>query len=352
MIDWSKSVANDYEYDIIDPHDLDSVVSVIDGVKPGGKLTEGWRTDYRQSARLDLDGAEVPLDSMVRVWHIAAQGGETVRTPLATLIPKPMDATYELGRKHGSVDLYSSMYRMGMDRAASDIGVASGTDAVGWFTALVEGAGGVAYVAPGMSGAFGSSHVWECGDSRLSELHRCAKCCGGRVDVDGWGRIVLEPYQAPRSMTPQGILPATMIEPGVKVDPGDLCNRVICSYESGDVRYFSHADLSVAHPWSWQRLGYVASKTISAPTMEEGADVQAALDQAASDAIAEVAASTATWSATSLYSPDYRPGTAWHVAYSDSPGSDLEADCFVSQREITLDAAMETQLTLEVIANG
>lgn len=352
MIDWAASVENRYEYDLVDSRDLDTVVGTLDGVVPGGKLTEGWRTDYRQSATITLDGCEVPLWCAVRIWHVASQDGTEERTALATLMPKPGQSTYKLGRATGSVDLYSSMWRMGSDLAFADYGVAAGTDAIQWFRDLVEAAGGTAYVPDALTIAphtFGSSHIWECGDSRLTELNRCAECCGARVTVDGWGRVALEPYQSPSVIAASGVLSSEMLEPGVGIDPGDMCNRAVCSVEQDDTRYFAHADIPAAHPWSKERIGYVVAETVNAPTVEQGGDAQAAADKAVADKMADIAAASTTYSVTGLYSPALTPGRVVALDYRDAPGDGVQARCFISQREVTLDEKMETQYTLEAV---
>ena len=58
-----------FEYELVDPFDLDLSLGFIDGVT-GGRITESYRGDYRSTAFIDIDGELPPIRPLVRIWHV------------------------------------------------------------------------------------------------------------------------------------------------------------------------------------------------------------------------------------------------------------------------------------------
>ena len=99
------------------------------------------------------------------------------------------------------------------------------------------------------------------------------------------------------------------------------------------------------------RFSRPTKQTASVPTIEEGANVQSILDKLVAQRLSELSDVRRTYSAEMLYRPDVRVGTVGSVMYSDSEdGATVgPVTCFVSEREVTLDPAMRTRLTLEEV---
>lgn len=357
MIDWTASgIRNSFRYELVDTRDLDTVLGTLD-VEPGGKLTEGWRTDCRQSASITVLGNGIPFGYAVRIWHDAELDGETATEELCTLMPKNNNGTYVNGVRRCTQDVYGSMYRLSTDRICYDSGVPAGTDVLSRFKEVVTVAGGSPIVADGLwsrNHVSSRDRVWECGDSVLTECNDLASTVDGRIDVDPHGHVIMVPYVNPSQMEVSYAIPtgaASLVVPGVGDSDDDVVNRVYAVYESQDTKYYSHADVPAGHRFSWERIGYRVAEAANVPSIEEGDDVQAKLDSAVSERITNLINSGKTLSVTMLYDPNVKPGRVVSFSYSDSDGEGISySRCFVSQREITLDGSMSMQVTLEVQA--
>lgn len=367
-MDWHASgIRNTFEYELIDPFDLDFSLGFLDGVT-GCKITETYRGEYRSSASLSLDGAELPIGALVRVWHKAKLGDETVRQELGTFMQElDPDMSYSYGRKHGTVNLQSTLMRLGTDKRAGDLAVPKSKAIVGHFEGIVADSGGTPYVYPFFSETrtFSKGHVWECSASALSEANRCADAIGGDIMPDAHGRVCLVPYQLPslRSVSyefPSGGKSPVLV--GLKCSNPEVVNRVVVSYKHDDVTYFSERRVDVTHPWHWRKIGRHATKEYSESSLDEllgyelgegeeptAAQIQKALDAKADSRLAENTQTFATWSASVLYAP-VSCGEVVTLPYNDSPGSEgLFIKGMLTQREITCDASMLMQITIEEV---
>lgn len=367
-MDWHASgIRNTFEYELIDPFDLDFSLGFIDGVT-GCKITETYRGDYRSSASITLDGAELPTGALVRVWHTAELDGETVRQELGTFMQElDPDMAYSYGRKSGAVSLQSTLMRLGTDKRGGDVAVSKSKKIIGHFKTIVEDAGGTPYAYPFFSEAktFSKAHVWECSESVLSEAQKCADAIGGYIVPDSHGRVCLVPYQLPslRSVSyefPSGDSSPVLV--GLKCSNSEVVNRVVVSYKHDDVTYYSEKRVDVTHPWHWRKIGRHATKEYSESSLDEllgyelgedeeptAAQIQKALDSKADSRLAENTQTYATWSASVLYAP-VSCGEVVTLPYNDSPDSEgLFIKGVLTQREITCDASMLMQITIEEV---
>lgn len=363
-MDWTSSgIANTFAYELVDSANLDSHVGWLDGVT-GGTLTKSYRADYRSSATLDVDDAsQLPEHCAVRIWHTATLGGESVTNELATLFPEPMGGTLSRGRVSGSVNLYGPVKALagdifGGDGGGGARGIAAGTNIKSYFEYRVKAAFRTPRVmAFAASSTFPSYHVWEPGTSALTELHAAADACGGYIEDDSHGRVVLAPYILPAKRAESFIMPsgaASLTLVGVDIDSPEIVNKVVCAHEVQDngVSYFitRSATVDASHPWHPARIGRWCGVSESPPSIPDGADIGAVLQAYAVQRLRELTDTRRTFSAKALYNPAVDVGRVGRFMYSDSAdGEALDVRCFVSQMEITLDAAMTCSLTLEEV---
>lgn len=360
-MDWSASgIRNTFEYELIDPFDLSFSLGYLDGVT-GCTITESYRGEYRASACLELDGAELPINALVRVWHIAELDGEIYRHVLGTFMQElNPDMDYAYGRRYGSVPLQSTLLRLGTDRRAGDMAVPKSTAVVPYFERIVSNAGGTSYTSPAFdrSKTFSKGRVWACSESVLSECHRCADAVGGRVETDEMGRVSLVPYQIPSSRAVSHEFQSGDASPvlvGVKTANAEVVNKVVVSYKHDDETYYAVSQVDASHPWHWRKIGRHVAAEYTENSLDLGENptaeqIKAALQAMADSRLAALSKALRTWGATLLYAP-VSCGEVITLPYNDSPDSDgLMIKGMVTQREIECDATMLMSLTIEEVA--
>lgn len=348
-MDWLASgIRNRFEYELVDVFNLDEHRGWLDCVT-GGKITEDIDAECFSSASLDVDGAELDPYSMVRVWHVAESDDETCRRELGTFMLDSGDLSVSSRRMYGSVSLLSPLAKLNGDLRRGDRGVGAGTGIVEHFESIVSASGGTPWVHPQASAAgFPDSHVWEAGESVLKECSRCAQALGMKLGVDAHGRVTLDLSQTARKREATFDLTlgeATCLSSEISVESPDICNRVVASYERDDVRYFASAEVDASHPWHRNRIGRWAVEELSTSSIEEGDDVQSVLDRLVRERLSEASDTRRTFTGSMPYRPISVGETGYLPIVTDS-GTD-RAFVQLTQREMTLDAAMETSITLK-----
>lgn len=353
-MDWSSSgIRNSFEFEAIDPIDLDTSYGPIDGIV-GGTITESYSSDYRSSCSLDCDGADIPLGCLIRIWHIAELDGEIVREELGTFMQDSESGTQIYGRYEGTLDMYSTMLRLGTDIRAGNRSVAKGTNVVSWFGSIVRGSFGTPHVLDvDPDKTFARAHTWESSQSVLSECHACADALDGYIRPDGHGRTVLEPYVNPRDRAVSFSIDETMTLPGVEIARPPIVNRVVMTYDwtpsSGDtVRLHASASVDPSHPWHCSKIGRWATEDFVADELNVAenaskATVQGAMDKKVAQRLREASQTTLTYSARTLYMPI----AAGQVGIFEYEG--ISARVLLSEREIQLTPAMLMSLTLQEV---
>lgn len=346
-MDWTATgISNSFEFELLDA--ALNHVGWLDGVT-GGTITQTYRGDYRCTASLDTDGTVPPANRYVRIWNVASLGGEIVRTCLATLMPDLPGGEYRLGRWTRSIDLYSAMKKLDTTHLATDYGLAKNTAVAAKWQQLVKSNGAVPVVSSGVSttAKTASARVYEYSTPVLSILHELAGMASGYIEVDALGRICLVPYVLPSRRGASWALESgsdSIMLVGVGLEAPEPVNRVTARYESGGKVYYAKADVAASHPWSNARINRIVAEEITDPVGSGTGWLQKLVDR-------ELAARTSAkslYEVTTLFHPAIQPGTVGTVSYWDSPDDGgLAFKAFCSQREITLDAAMTTTLTLE-----
>ena len=372
--DWTQSgIKNTFRFEAVDSKDPAIHICDLEGVT-GGKLTQSYRGDYRSSASLDLDGTEIPNHCAIRIHHTASAGNQQpVENILATLVPQPPSRTLTRGRITGTVELYSAMKSLDGDlvTANSIIPVQAKNQSTGkyepviaWkkFKSIVNNSGQPARIDSGIQSAnvtMKSAWTWEHGKSALTAAQKMADICSGYIEIDNEGYVCLIPYENPSNRTTGGTISTginSLILLGVTLSQGDICNKVLCSYEksSGDTKktYSKQAVLDPTHPWSFQNIGRWCAEEIQAPstidddTVEE--DINKLLEKEVKKSLNSKASYKRTFGVNMLYTPSVDVGNAMRLHYQDSAnGEVIDANVFISQRDITLDASMQMELTCE-----
>lgn len=354
-MDWTASdAANSFEYELVDPFELDTSWGWLDGAT-GGRITESYRGDYRSTAVVEIDGEQPPSAALVRVWHVASSDGEELREEMGTFSQGAPSLTYRSGRMVGSVPLYSAMWRLAQDVRPSAASYPAGTPVAAHFEQIVTEAGCTPWLHPSIDAdaGFPSGHTWAGGESVLTECHACADALGGMVGVDAHGRVTIEPYQLPSARADSfSIDPSSALveRSGVAVTAADWANCAVVTAEVGEEEYVGVAKVDESHPLHMRRTGYWKTDYLSMSDPPEDG-VQEAVDAKAASRLAQLANASAVYSADMLYLP-VRCGEVGTFWYSDSPDGDgLLVRGLLTQREIDLDAAMRMRATFEEVAS-
>ncbi len=359
--DWSASgIKNEFSFECVDTRSPNVHICWLDGIT-GGKITQTYRGDYRVSATLDFDGTEIPKHCAIRIWHKASLNGEVETEELATLIPQSTSNNLSRGRITGSLDLYSAMRFLDNDLLPSNMTFNKGKAAWEMFQSLC-GTGGFSYVVDSgiqsTQAKLASAWICEHGKSRLTAMQKMADVANGYIVMNTHGQVCLQPYVNPSKAATNGDITTevnSLILLGVDISTGDICNKVIASYETGTDKnknvYTAEAKLAANHPWSFQSLGYWATQEANSPTFSDKDSedtITAQLQKTVDKALAQASSYTRTFGVNMLYTPRVRVGQAYNLFYQDSDnGEKISANVFVSQKEINLDAAMECSITCE-----
>ena len=349
-MDWAASgIANSFDFEMVDPFDLDVSKGVIQGVT-SAKLNEDYGSDYGSALSLGLDGAQVDLDCAVRVWHTATLGTDEVTEELGTFLIDKKPGNYKYGRYTGTLSLQSSLLRLGTDKRVGDRAVGSGSAIVPTLTSIMQASGATVAISPDFSGTatLSASHVWEDGKSALEECKRLAEAIGGHLVTDTHGRVGMEPAITDAA----NLAPCFTIGPGIAlagvgIDDADVVNRVGVTYKSGNTVYRATATVPSTHPWHWARIGRWASLNQSVNSVT--GTIQTALQRLADQYLAEATSTGRTFSVDTLYFP-VKVGTAGMLDYQDSAADGgIWSKVILRAREVSLDASMVQSLTLEEV---
>ena len=347
---WLKSgIRNTFNYEVLDSRTLRALTgfSLDSNNVESCTITESYESDTRISGTLELKGERPPEGCAIRINHTATLGDETQTETLGTFMIGSDSPKFMFGEYSGQLNLVSMLDRFSSDYAPADTAV-SGQNACTWFENTVTDGGGIAWVNDAMSRTTKMSDwVWEFGTSVLSALFTCAETVPARVSVDTLGRITLEPYVTPSSVTPSYTVDGNTLEAGIERTDGDRINRVAVKYtpkDEGETK-FAVARLAATHAWSYENLGRWLCKTyeVSQGQDEEIADPQAEADRLANYYMNLNDSTTHKWEGSGLYRP-LSCGEVGTLSYQDTAtGTPITHKVLLRQKEYTLDAAMETK---------
>jgi len=185
----------------VSPTNLDATMGRLEGVDLGGSsLSWGYYADTRTTGKLRVVGDGWQRGSMLRVTYRIPEWGW--QRELGTYIVTNDSASREHGAWTYDLDLQSVLYGLSTDLLVRPWAIARNAMALTAARQLVEAAGRELLSDGAHDMRLKSPKVIETGTSRLSALFALADMCGDRLDVDGHGRVLLEPYVSPASKVP------------------------------------------------------------------------------------------------------------------------------------------------------
>ena len=200
-MDWTRPRHERFEYLRIDREG--ALIGTLGGVT-GATISENLNTALKASGTLTVTGEADLDDDRVCAVLIAEQDGETAEVVLGTFLASSPRRSRMGPDVITSVELYSVLLVLLDDKLESTLTVPSGTDAVVYARALVEGAGLTVSVTPD-----GAAHettvdaVYEAGTPLLDIVNDMLGFAGySSAGVDGYGRVTIQPYVDPAGRGP------------------------------------------------------------------------------------------------------------------------------------------------------
>lgn len=346
-MDWTSARDGVFRYHRVD-HATRRELERLTTVRPGGTITRNLNVALKESGSLPIIGP-LPLgDDLVRIYYdVTDETGASLSVPLATMHAAAESVRYTSATAEATVTLYSAL--LGLQAALkTSLTIAAGTVAVTQAAALCASLG-LPVVASPSTRQLLTAASFNPGTTYLSVVNHLLDVAGfWSAGVDGWGRVVLAPYQDPseRASAYRFVSGARCIFlPDVEVtsDAFDVPN--VCtltgSRPGADAIVGTYTNADPASPYSTVNRGREIPLTGTVDDAVDAADLAA---RAKARLIAATAA-TETVKVKHAYVP-IAPGDAADLVWG-AHGLDMRG-AIVSQ-DITLDPAAVTVSTFKRI---
>lgn len=344
MIDWADPKRTDViRFLMVDPNDLDAVYGEIDDVQLGSSsITYGYYTDTRYSSRITfLRGNNYVKNAWIRIIHEVPSEGYV--NELGTFVPTSPNVQYG-GADTVTYDLQSPLWALSNDLTTSIMSLSSGSGFSSAFTVVCNICGRPYLIKNPNNSSTTKTIVYEAGTSYLDILLDISGTANNRINVDGHGRIILEPLTDMRYLSPSWDLNvddprSLIIEGSVKMEPqsDEIPNRVIVMNGS----YIGIADIPAGAEYSAAQRGYVKAQKYNGTGVNSVAAAQS-LAQAYLDGFSKIT----QWTMDTMYFP---AKVGENVYFTIDGEKHL---CMIQSIDpVNLDT-MTMKITLREVANG
>ena len=301
MIDWRDPARRDViRFQMVDPNNLDIVYGDLTDVQLGSSsITYGYYTDTRYSSGISfLKSNNYVENAWVRIIHdVPAEG---YSNELGTFIPTS-PSEQRKGAVIVSLDLQSPLWGIKEDLITAKLSIGKNTSLLEAIRRVCENCNRPYLLKNPNDTITTKAVVYDVGESNLKILHDLCDQTGNRADIDGHGRLIIEPAPNHAAVTPTWTLdyddPRSMIIEGtvkMESETADLPSRVIVVNGSS----IGYADLPDGGSYSAHQRGY-----IKASKQEDKTATSKAKAEAAARAYLDSATKAVVWSMETLYFP-------------------------------------------------
>lgn len=301
MIDWSDPARRDeIRFQMVDPNDIDTVYGDLTDVQLGSSsITYGYYTDTRYSSGISfLKSNNYVENAWVRIIHDVP--GEGYSNELGTFIPSsPSEA--RKGAVIVTLDLQSPLWGLKDDMLTAKFSIGKNTSLLKAMKRIMDDSNRPYLLNNPNDTAAADAIVYDVGETKLKILHDLADQSGNRIDIDGHGRLIIEPVPDHANITPQWTLdyddPRSMIiEGSLKMESEivDLPSRAIVV----NGNYIGYADLPDGVSYSAHQRGYVKAEKYEDKTADSGAKATASARR-----YLDTATKAVVWSMDAMYFP-------------------------------------------------
>ena len=173
-------------------------IEELSSIEPGGTITRNTNTDLKESGKLTAVGPLSIGDDLIRIYYVVEDddGGEEAMA-IATMHASVESSTYTSATETCTVTLYSALLTLQGAELTASLTIPSGTVAVSQAAALITGLG-LPVIASPSAKALTADRSYDAGSTYLKVVNDLLDFAGyWSALVDGWGRVVLAPYEAP-----------------------------------------------------------------------------------------------------------------------------------------------------------
>ena len=183
---------------LVSPTNPDHVYDELLGVDwAGSSISCGYYTNTRTSGSLTFIGEGwQPRGAFVRIVYEIPEIGYEQELGTYAVVNDP--ATRSDGQWENTLELQSMLYTMSLDIATSPTQIAKHTSIKTAMKYELEKAGRAFIFKDPNLIRFSAARIMETGKSRLSRMFEYCSMSNNRLDVDGHGRVTVEPYIKPK----------------------------------------------------------------------------------------------------------------------------------------------------------
>lgn len=336
----------------VQPANMDNVTGELADVDlTGATVSENYYSDTRAQASLSFLGDAWTRQNWVRI--IAEVPDEGYSCELGTFYASADDASEQNGAWSTSLTLDSALSALDQKALLGCYVINEGSMVKPAMTRLLGWCGRTYSDLSAPDYRSTSNLVYETGESALSCMYDMADLCGTRLDVDGHGRITLEPYVLP------GNRPSTFVidmgaSDSVALDGVsrssnylEIPTECVVVYKSGsgdDEVSIEATATNESGRVGWGQRGFAVTKVVSLSEMSPETWERAA--RIARERLDRSSNESAEWTLTTEYMP-IRIGAVGTLRNSGDPYYPGDRKVMVKSREISLND-MTMKLTLKL----
>lgn len=339
-------------YQMVTPASPDSTMGTLEGVIPSSAtITESYYTDTRVQAQLSYIGDGWVRQSFIRI--IAQLPDEGYSEELGTFLATSDDASESKGEWKTTLELESMLYALDVQAGKAPWTVKKGSMALAAMKQMLNTCHRPYTVLGGAKDhQMGSNTVYETGGSYLERLYDLCDLCNDRLDVDGHGRVTIEPYIVPSARTASFTIDMGASD-GIAIDgisrSSNYLDRptecVVYHREgSGADEKETRGYASNAGRVSFGSRGYVITKVVELTDMSPNTTARA--NAIAAEKLASAAGESIEWQVTTEYMPIHAGDVGW-LQNTGDPVYPNRQKVMVKNREIELEH-MTMKLTLKL----
>ncbi len=356
MSDWSNLGKRwRVSYQLVTPASPDSTMGELEGVIPSSAtITESYYTDTRVQAQLSYVGDGWIRQAFVRV--IAEIPDEGYREELGTFLATSDDAKGEKGEWKTTLALESMLYALDVQAGKSPWTVKQGAMALAAMEQMLKTCHRPYTLIDAKDHKMTKNTVYETGTTYLARLYDLADLCNNRLDVDGHGRVTIEPYVLPSERTPSFTVDLAAAD-GIAIDgvsrSSNYLDRptecVVYHREgTGDDETETRGYASNSGYVSFGSRGYVITKVVELSDLSP--NTTAAANQVAREKLDISSNESIEWDVTTEYMPIHAGDVGWLQGTGD-PVYPERQKVMVKNRELELEH-MTMKLTLKLASSN
>lgn len=340
-MDWKSTRRLDrFEYELVDPNDIDTSRGFLAGVV-SCSITLGYYTDTRAQASLEFVDGEYIENSLIRIHHYVDEWN--YHNELGTFFVDEITPSFSNGANAYSVEMSSMLARVSEDYLPNNLAVPTRKSTNELLKELFNNYGVDYSFKTGIGSTYNEPTVYEVGENVLSVMFEIADKGNCRLEVDGHGIVNVESYVSPSDRSQIDVIDETMLF-GEIVETSDFYsvpNRAIVHSKQNDTVVSGFADAPSSSPTARSRRGRRITKVYSVNDLKPFTNSQASAQaKRYLDNIDDVSTEIEV---NSIYIP-LIPGEVVNLVYAGE-----EHNAMLKSRELSLEPGMPCRDTFKVV---